>query len=353
MGTTALKPYMHGYFVSLRLYDAARVITNPFAYEEHREKLVKDKVNKLSESRIRARKDTTGLPKINRALAEKIREDEERERKREERKKSRKAQKEVASTEQHEMEIEEEEGNPKTIGKSSLLKDDRFKALFENPDFQVDQASREFALLNPSTVAAVGETSQQKHMAESSDEESATSVDHDEGGDKQSGDESSDADDLVTRQNGPLAWDIERATAWRAARRPKVRMVAADPRLGGGKSKASFSRSQNASFGQRSNGRSEKTPYERNNHTSRNDKNTPMEISWVPGPQDASEEKQSRPSQRKGKEKRPGVEYFGAGMEKGGREESSGGHVNEDNRQGRTKRRTGMRSGSRSTFRKL
>lgn len=31
----------------------------------------------------------------------------------------------------------------------NLLKDDRFKALFENPDFQVDFNSEEFALLNP------------------------------------------------------------------------------------------------------------------------------------------------------------------------------------------------------------
>lgn len=31
----------------------------------------------------------------------------------------------------------------------SLLKDDRFKVMFENPDFQVDEQSEEFRLLNP------------------------------------------------------------------------------------------------------------------------------------------------------------------------------------------------------------
>lgn len=32
---------------------------------------------------------------------------------------------------------------------SNLLKDDRFKALFSNPDFQVDKNSEEYSLLNP------------------------------------------------------------------------------------------------------------------------------------------------------------------------------------------------------------
>lgn len=32
---------------------------------------------------------------------------------------------------------------------SNLLKDERFKALFSNPDFQVNKNSEEFALLNP------------------------------------------------------------------------------------------------------------------------------------------------------------------------------------------------------------
>src|SRR6266404_1897971 len=82
---------MHGYFLSLKLYDAARVIANPFAYAEHREKIVKDKMEKMAEGRIRARKDV-GV-KVNKALAEKIQREEERERKREEKKKARRAQK--------------------------------------------------------------------------------------------------------------------------------------------------------------------------------------------------------------------------------------------------------------------
>ena len=92
VGTPALKPYMHGYFVSLQLYDAARVIANPYAYAEHRERMVQDKLDKLAETRIRAPKNAAAAGvKVNKALAEKIRKEEERARKREERKKARKA----------------------------------------------------------------------------------------------------------------------------------------------------------------------------------------------------------------------------------------------------------------------
>ena len=34
-----------------------------------------------------------------------------------------------------------------------MLSDPRFKDLFENPEFEVDEESREYALLNPSAVA--------------------------------------------------------------------------------------------------------------------------------------------------------------------------------------------------------
>jgi len=39
--------------------------------------------------------------------------------------------------------------NKKKQTSSNLLNDNRFKALFSNPDFQVDKNSEEYALLNP------------------------------------------------------------------------------------------------------------------------------------------------------------------------------------------------------------
>jgi ribosome biogenesis protein ENP2 len=151
VGTAALKPYMHGYFVSLKLYDAARVIANPFAYAEHREKLVREKLEKAAESRIRAAKNAPGV-KVNKALAERIRRDEERTRKREEKRRERKAAAAAANEEEapEPMDVDERE---KEVEKPSVLNDPRFAALFENPDFLVDETTREYALTHPSEAA--------------------------------------------------------------------------------------------------------------------------------------------------------------------------------------------------------
>lgn len=43
----------------------------------------------------------------------------------------------------------------------SILNDDRFKVMFENPDFQVDEKSEEFRLLNP-LVSKISEKRKQK-----------------------------------------------------------------------------------------------------------------------------------------------------------------------------------------------
>lgn len=49
------------------------------------------------------------------------------------------------------MKLMENEGakNKKKQASSNLLRDERFKALFSNPDFQVDKNAEEYALLNP------------------------------------------------------------------------------------------------------------------------------------------------------------------------------------------------------------
>lgn len=145
IGTPTIKPYMHGYFLSLRLYDAARIIANPFAYAEHREKAIRDKMDKLAENRIRAPKDA---PKVNKALAERVRKAEEREERRREKKRAIAVQTgEADVVAEEEEEVEEQEGAKQT----NLLNDPRFQDLFVNPEYEVDTASREFGMLNPST----------------------------------------------------------------------------------------------------------------------------------------------------------------------------------------------------------
>lgn len=148
VGTPALKPYMHGYFLSLKLYDTARAIANPFAYAEHREKVLREKMDKLAESRIRAPKNAAASVKVNKALADRIAKEQAREKARAEKKKAR--QKAVAPEEEEEADQMEVDA---VAEKPGLISDPRFKALFEDPDFEVDEDSREFALVNPSLSA--------------------------------------------------------------------------------------------------------------------------------------------------------------------------------------------------------
>ncbi|KAG8988339.1 hypothetical protein FRB90_002822 [Tulasnella sp. 427] len=152
VGTKACKPYMHGFFISLRLYDAARLISNPFAYEEHREQLVKEKVEKLVESRIRTSKNgLASLPQVNRSLAEKLQRDWEK--RTSVLKRKREKGKENASAVATEAEPQEPT-NP--------LLDPRFKEMFENPEFEVDVESREYGMLNPGGAAVASEKSKKR-----------------------------------------------------------------------------------------------------------------------------------------------------------------------------------------------
>ncbi|KAF9433307.1 hypothetical protein BGZ76_009626 [Entomortierella beljakovae] len=122
IGSAVLKPYMHGFFIDLRLYEKARAIANPFAYADYREREAKEKLAKESGSRIRA---TMKLPKVNKQLATKLMLDDAKARR-----KAAAAGEEVAAA-------------------SGTLKDNRFSDLFTNPEFQVDEDTNEFKLLNP------------------------------------------------------------------------------------------------------------------------------------------------------------------------------------------------------------
>lgn len=214
VGTPTLKPYMHGYFLSLALYDAARVIANPYVYAEHRERAVREKMDKLSESRIRAPKNALASVKVNKALAEKIRKEEERARKKEERKRAKKAAKADEDAVEVAMEVEEEEDSEAegkdTTERPTLLNDPRFTALFENPEFEVDQNSREFALLNPSSVAQrqnreAGARGRTKTAVEEEEEESDKSSSDGLGGSDESESDSGKSEDSDVA-GGMLLW---------------------------------------------------------------------------------------------------------------------------------------------------
>lgn len=111
IGTNLLRAYMHGYFMDIRLYKKAKNVADPFEFEQYRKKKIKDKIEEERTNRVVLQK----LPKVNKDLALKMM----------------------------------DEDNKKSKTGSNLLKDDRFKALFENPAFQVDKNADEYRLLNP------------------------------------------------------------------------------------------------------------------------------------------------------------------------------------------------------------
>ncbi|EYE90942.1 WD repeat NOL10/ENP2 family protein [Aspergillus ruber CBS 135680] len=149
--TNLLRPYMHGYFVGQQLYDEARLIANPYIWEEERAKRVKDKIDKERESRIRGKKKAN--VKVNKRLAEKLMHVEEKnERKKAQRVLERGGDAEMVDAPAPALASEHTPtAIPNAPGKS-LLADSRFSKLFEDEDFAIDETSHEFRMLNPSTV---------------------------------------------------------------------------------------------------------------------------------------------------------------------------------------------------------
>ena len=149
IGTTSLlRPYMHGYFVAQRLYEEAKLIANPFVWEEQRNKRVKEKIDHERESRIRGNKKVAA--KVNKRLAERLMERQEKE----DRRHARRALEN--GRDQEDLDVAHvKDAEPTFVDarneKSNLLADSRFAKLFSDENFRIDETSREFQSLNPST----------------------------------------------------------------------------------------------------------------------------------------------------------------------------------------------------------
>lgn len=130
IGSPLLRAYMHGFFMDIRLYHKVKTMANPFAYEEYRKDKIRQKIEESRTQRVQLKK----LPKVNKELAMKLME---------------------------ESELSTRKKRKKGNAVDNLLMDDRFKVMFENPDYQVDERSEEFRLLNP-IVSQVGEKRRKK-----------------------------------------------------------------------------------------------------------------------------------------------------------------------------------------------
>jgi len=106
IGTNLVRSYMHGFFIDLRLYDKAKLIADPFMYEDHRKKTINEKIQKERMSRIRSAKPQR--VKVNKGLAERLEKHSRRD-----------------------------------------AVDERFKEVFEDPDYEVNEETHEFQQLNP------------------------------------------------------------------------------------------------------------------------------------------------------------------------------------------------------------
>lgn len=115
IGTNLLRAYMHGFFVDVRLYRKAKSAMDPFEFDTYRKKKIKEVIE---QDRAGRKVHVNKLPKVNQDLALKLMNDQVKDKK-------------------------------KKDNASSLLGDDRFKALFEKPEFEVDKNADEYRLLNP------------------------------------------------------------------------------------------------------------------------------------------------------------------------------------------------------------
>ncbi|GAA5962544.1 hypothetical protein JCM8115_002115 [Rhodotorula mucilaginosa] len=390
IGTDTLKPYMHGFFVDLRLYTKARAIANPFQYAEHRDKLIRDKLAAEQESRIRGAKKVTGsssVPgvKVNKSLAKKLRAEEEAARKRE----------------AGEVDDEEDgDGRRKRKKKQqavdgpNLLQDNRFADIFTNPDFEIDEESREFMLLNPSGGPRhnVPEKDSDESGADEDDDAAAgfdqgdSDEDDEESGSEADSDEASDDDFARESRAVPkaaparsLAATTKKGSASSSSKqssRPRPTLVAADdsddetlshararPLALEDRAKQTFAQRTRQVAGRGSDGASRKratldsADQDGGDEIIRGAPGGGMEMSFIPQtkPQDEAATKRKVQKEKRDKEKKDKAS-FGMGLER-----TSGGAANEeaerelegDEGSGRTKMRKPLRSASRNKTRFL
>ncbi|CAN8066422.1 unnamed protein product [Agarophyton chilense] len=118
IGTDLLKPYMHGYFVHQKLYRRAVEVSEPFAYEKYRKEKAREKIEAQRQNRIsKAKPKRLKKVDVNQGVLESL---------------------------------WSQRSGKKAERRKSVLEDDRFKAMFTNKDYTVDEEAERFQFLNPS-----------------------------------------------------------------------------------------------------------------------------------------------------------------------------------------------------------
>ncbi|PWZ08122.1 Nucleolar protein 10 [Zea mays] len=128
IGSSAVRAYLHGFIVRYELYKKQRAAVAPVEYETIKDEIKKKKLEAQRKSRIT---QVVKIPKVNRQIMDSIREDE--------------------------IDLDMENVDKSSIKKKkrklelnkAILDDDRFKEMFENKDFEIDEESKEYLALHP------------------------------------------------------------------------------------------------------------------------------------------------------------------------------------------------------------
>lgn len=116
IGTNLLKPYMHGFFIDIRLYRRVRAIINPDAYEKYLKNKTKEKIEDKRSNRIDVK---CKLPNVNRPYANHLM-----------------------------SELQVKKRNSNESGMNALV-DPRFSDMFKNSDFVIDFRNDSYLNFHP------------------------------------------------------------------------------------------------------------------------------------------------------------------------------------------------------------
>ena len=158
IGTKMLRAYMHGYFMDNRLYGKAKSVSNPFSYEDYKNKKIAVAMEKERQTRI-APKKKLKMPKVNAAYAAKLASGEKRA---------------IFKT----GDVDADADNENAGENNDLMQDERFGALFKNKDFEIDEKSEHYKMLHPN--AAKIDARKKREMIEEHFDTFDTSSDEDE-----------------------------------------------------------------------------------------------------------------------------------------------------------------------------
>lgn len=159
------------FFIDIRLYNKAMAVVEPFAFDRYRKEKIRQQIEANRPARLKVK---SNLPAVNQELALKY--------------------------------IDADDNN--RAKSANLLKDDRFSALFSNPEFEVDKNALEYKMLTPvlSRLQKGKVKEMKRKIADAKmayeDDEPAKSSDDDLFSEKDSDDgmESSDDEDKVEMQ---------------------------------------------------------------------------------------------------------------------------------------------------------